>query len=465
MNNFAQAVGVEAMRDAEYVPKTKKLVTQWRRNLYDELESINGLKIFESDANFILAKIDRPGMTADHLAKLTLKDGVAIRVCKNFAGLDNRFFRVAVRSDNENEVLIRALRKAFGVPAKQKRARKKPALMIQGVSSDSGKSVLTAAFCRIMKQDGYDVAPFKSQNMALNSYVTISGEEIGRAQVTQAQACGLEPDTRMNPILLKPNSDTGAQVIVMGKPVGAMDVAEYFDYKTEGFKTVKQAYDSLSAEHDIIIMEGAGSPGEMNLKDRDIVNMPMARYAEAKVLIVGDIDRGGVFASFIGTMETLAEWERALTTGFIINKFRGDQSLLDSAIEYVERACGQPTLGVVPYIHNLGLPEEDRAVAPIFGTGNKDGTTVTIAILKLRHVSNFTDFDPLAMENDVNVIEAYNAEDLDDVDCVIIQAPRMLSQTWIGFVVRGLWINYARWRTAVILKSWGYAAGFRCWVR
>ncbi len=419
VNVLAQAVGVEAMKDDGYVSRAWKHVAHWRGNLMADLETIDALKVFESDANYLLLKINQPGMTAGELAKLTLKDGVAIRVCENYTGLDDKFFRVAVRNGKENEKLVASLRKIFKAPAGKKRAKKKPAIMIQGVSSDSGKSVINAALCRILKQDGYDVAPFKAQNMALNSYVTINGEEIGRAQVTQAQACGLEPDTRMNPILLKPNSDTGSQVVVMGKPVGAMNVSEYIDYQKEGFKIVKRAYDDLSADHDVIIMEGAGSPGEMNLKKRDIVNMRMARYADAKVLIVGDIDRGGVFASFVGIMETLNEWERKLTAGFIINKFRGDASLLDAAIEYVDRACGKPTLGVVPFIRPIGLPEEDRAVAPTYG-GKNGGDSVTVAILKLRHVSNFTDFDPLAMERDVAIVEAYGPDDLDDVDCVII---------------------------------------------
>ena len=228
--------------------------------------------------------------------------------------------------------------------------------MIQGTSSNAGKSVMAAALCRIMLQDGYSVAPFKAQNMSLNSYVTRDGGEMGRAQVVQAQACRIDPDVRMNPILLKPSSDTGAQVIVMGKPVGNMDVGQYIRYKPEAFRRAMEAYDSLASEHDVIILEGAGSPAEVNLKHHDIVNMAMARYARSPVILVGDIDRGGVFASFVGTMEVLAEWERALVAGFVINRFRGDKSLLDDAISYVERHTGRPTFGIVPYLTRPGTP-------------------------------------------------------------------------------------------------------------
>ena len=231
--------------------------------------------------------------------------------------------------------------------------------MLQGTSSNAGKSVLTAALCRILLQDGIRVAPFKAQNMSLNSFIDRSGGEMGRAQVVQAQACRLEPDVRMNPILLKPNSDTGCQVIVRGKPVGNMRVGEYVDYKPQAFAAAKECYDALAAEFDAIVLEGAGSPGEVNLKSHDIVNMRMAEYAAAPVLVVGDIDRGGVFASFVGTMEVLAPWERKRVAGWIVNRFRGDASLLGPALDYTLQHTGRPVLGVVPYLAQLGLPQED----------------------------------------------------------------------------------------------------------
>ena len=200
--------------------------------------------------------------------------------------------------------------------------------MIQGTSSNAGKSILTAALCRILFQDGVRVAPFKSQNMSLNSFVTRQGGEMGRAQVVQAQACRLEPDVRMNPVLLKPNSDTGSQVLVRGKPVGNMGVDEYVRFKPRAFAAACECYDSLAAEFDAMVLEGAGSPGEVNLKSHDIVNMRMAEHAAAPVLVVGDIDRGGVFASFVGTLDVLDDWERQLVAGWIVNRFRGDAGLL-----------------------------------------------------------------------------------------------------------------------------------------
>ena len=231
--------------------------------------------------------------------------------------------------------------------------------MFQGTSSNAGKSVLTAGFCRVLLQDGFRPGPFKSQNMSLNSFVTADGREMGRAQATQAQACRLEPDARMNPVLLKPCSDVGSQVLVMGRPVGNMRVQEYVRYKPQAFAAACSAYDGLAAEHDVMVLEGAGSPAEINLKAHDIVNMAMARYARAKVLLVGDIDRGGVFASLVGTMALLDPWERDLVAGFVINRFRGDATLLEPALRDIATLTGKPFLGVVPYLHDLGLPEED----------------------------------------------------------------------------------------------------------
>ena len=352
---------------------------------------------------------------------LLARHKIAIRVCHNFRGLGDGYFRLAVRTNDDNRQLLAALHEeiSIGASAAYLPKRRTPAIMFQGVSSSSGKSVLTAAFLRIMTQDGYRAAPFKAQNMALNSYVTLDGKEIGRAQVTQAQACGLEPDTRMNPVLLKPNSDTGSQVIMLGKPIGSMTAREYYRYKEEAFKTVKQAYDSLSSEFQVMALEGAGSCGEVNLKRYDIVNMAMAEYAGAKVLIVGDIDRGGVFASFAGIMETLAEWERRLVGGFVINKFRGDKSLLKDALDFTFSHCGRPTFGVVPYIHELGLPEEDQAVVHQYRK-SWNGARVKVAVVRLRHVSNFTDFDPLSMEPDVELMAVTRPEELSGADVVIL---------------------------------------------
>ncbi len=267
------------------------------------------------------------------------------------------------------------------------------------------------------------MAPFKAQNMSLNSYVTRDGGEMGRAQVVQAQACRLDPDVRMNPVLLKPNSTTGVQAILLGKPVGNREVGRYIRYKQQAFEAVKQAYDSLASEVDVMVLEGAGSPGEVNLKRHDIVNMAMAEHASAPVLLVGDIDRGGVFAAFVGTMEVLSERERRRIAGFVINRFRGDPALLDEAIDYTQQHTGVPTLGVVPYIDELGIPEEDSVsfnswTAPDETPAETD--RVDIAAIDLPHISNFTDLDPLRLEPDVRLRIVRKLGDLGRPDAVIL---------------------------------------------
>ena len=299
---------------------------------------------------------------------------------------------------------------------------KTPAIMFQGTCSNAGKSVLTAALCRILLQDGLRVAPFKAQNMSLNSFVTRDGGEMGRAQVVQAQAALLDPDVRMNPVLLKPSSDTGSQVILLGKPVGNMTVNDYLAYKPQAFVAVQSAYDSLASEYEVMVLEGAGSPAEVNLKAHDIVNMPMARYAEAKVLLVGDIDRGGVFASFVGTMEILDDWERDLIAGYIVNRFRGQKSLLADALDYMEKRTGKPVLGVVDYLANLGLPEEDSVnfKAGLFSPHRPAGEHVTVALIDLPHISNFTDFEPFLSEPDLFVKIAKTPGDIEGADAIIL---------------------------------------------
>lgn len=303
-----------------------------------------------------------------------------------------------------------------------KKTRSTPSIMFQGTSSNAGKSVLTAALCRILLQDGYNVAPFKAQNMSLNSYVTRDGQEMGRAQVVQAQACLLDPDVRMNPILLKPSSDTGCQIIVNGKPLGNMSVDEYIAYKPEAFAAAQEAYDSLANEYDIVVLEGAGSPAEVNLKHHDIVNMPMARYADAKVLLIGDIDRGGVFASFIGTMEILDKWEQELVAGYVVNRFRGKKELLDDALTYMEQRTGRPVLGVVDYFQNLGLPEEDSVSfkAGLYDAPKPKGEHVEIALIDLPHVSNFTDIEPFLAEPDVHFKIVRTVDDLKQPEAIIL---------------------------------------------
>ncbi|OPY90474.1 MAG: Cobyric acid synthase [Syntrophaceae bacterium PtaU1.Bin231] len=345
-----------------------------------------------------------------------------MRVCDNFDGLDRRFFRVAVRTRDENDRLCDAVRSVLGARPAKASARKRPGVMFQGTSSNAGKSIMAAAFCRILLQDGYRAAPFKAQNMSLNSYVTREGGEMGRAQVVQAQACRIDPDVRMNPVLLKPSSDMGSQVIVMGKPVGNMDVEQYIRYKPTAFEAAKAAFDSLAREYDVIVLEGAGSPAEVNLKHHDIVNMKMALHARSPVLLVGDIDRGGVFASFAGTMEVLAEWERKLVAGFVINRFRGEEVLLKDAVDYIRLHTGRPVFGVVPYLHDLGLPEEDSVSfkSRAASHGDQSADCVDIVLVDLPHISNFTDFDSLRMEPDVRLRVVRNSEDIGHPDAVIL---------------------------------------------
>ncbi len=282
---------------------------------------------------------------------------------------------------------------------------KTPAIMLQGTASNAGKSLLCAGICRALRDQGVRVAPFKAQNMSLNSFVTPDGAEIGRAQALQARACGLEPDARMNPVLLKPNSLTGSQVLVLGKPVANMEAREYYAHKQKLFSAVSTAYDTLASEYDVIVLEGAGSPAEVNLKAHDIVNMRMAAYARAEVLLVTDIDRGGAFAALVGTMACLEPDEQAMIRGFILNKFRGDASLLQDALDFTTDRTGKPFYGIMPHLGNHGLPEEDSVS---FKEGrcaatDKEPQRVVVACLDFPRISNFTDLDALLLEPDVEI--------------------------------------------------------------
>ena len=290
-------------------------------------------------------------------------------------------------------------------------------IMIQGTMSGAGKSLLCAGLCRIFAKDGYRVAPFKSQNMALNSYVTKEGLEMGRAQVMQAEAAGVAPEAAMNPILLKPSSDVGSQVIVNGVPVGYMSAREYFEYKKTLLPEIRKAFDKLASENDIIVIEGAGSPAEINLKDNDIVNMGLAEYLDAPVLLVGDIDRGGVFAQLYGTVKLLDPKEQARIKGLIINKFRGDVTLLDSGIRQIEELTGIPVAGVVPYTHLL-LDDED-SLAPEL-TVRTHQKPVDVAVIRLPHISNFTDLTPLSESEILGVRYVERAGDLERLPDLII---------------------------------------------
>ena len=290
-------------------------------------------------------------------------------------------------------------------------------IMIQGTMSNAGKSILCAGLCRIFKQDGYRVAPFKSQNMALNSFITKEGGEMGRAQVVQAEAAGIEPDVRMNPILLKPTTDVGSQVIVGGVVQGNMRAMEYYRRKREYIPAILDAYNSLAAENDIIVIEGAGSPAEINLRQEDIVNMGMAKMVDAPVLLVGDIDRGGVFAQLYGTVALLEEDEKARLKGTIVNKFRGDKAILEPGLETLEKLCGVPVVGVVPYVH-VDIDDED-SLSERFSR-NQGAKLLDIAVIRLPRISNFTDFSPFERYENVSLRYVDRVSELQTPDLILL---------------------------------------------
>ena len=290
-------------------------------------------------------------------------------------------------------------------------------IMIQGTMSNVGKSILCAALCRIFTQDGYRTAPFKSQNMALNSFITKDGHEMGRAQVVQAEAAGILPDVRMNPILLKPTTDVGSQVIVNGKAQGNMNAMAYYRKKREYIPVIMDAYESLSREFDIIVIEGAGSPAEINLKQEDIVNMGLAELVDAPVLLAGDIDRGGVFAQLYGTVALLEPQEQARVKGTIINKFRGDRAILEPGIRMLEELCGVPVAGVVPYLH-LDIDDED-SLSERFRR-NETGRPLDFTVIRLPRISNFTDFSPFERYGNVSLRYVDRASDLHAPDLIFL---------------------------------------------
>ena len=508
VNAFALAAAQAVFADtSNFAAQTRAENAERRADLAAALSSLPGIEVYPSAANYVLFRW--PGAPRNLLDILLKRFGIAVRDCSNYHGpKDGSWFRAAVRfpedhrrlaealsairetmhgvsssplpetpaspeSGNKDSINIKVLgRGGMGVWGKggespspegfllpspglyRRPPPQNPARMLQGTSSNAGKSILAAAYCRIFRQDGYSVAPFKAQNMSLNSGVTAAGDEMGRAQIVQAQAALVDPDARMNPILLKPHSDTGSQVVVLGQPIGHMGVLDYFKKKKELWKTVTEAYDSLAADHDVMVLEGAGSPGEINLKEHDVVNMRMAEHARASVLLVGDIDRGGVYASFLGTWMTFTDAERRLLTGYIVNRFRGDASLLGPAHEYLLDHTGTPVLGTIPYIRDLNSPEEDMAGFTWGHTdcGEKKAGTLDIAVVMLRHVSNYTDFAPLAAEPDVRLRPVRRAEEWGDPDVVMLPGSKSvvpdlddlrrsgLADNILGHAERGKWI-------------------------
>lgn len=347
------------------------------------------------------------------------------------------------------------------------------AIMVQGTMSNVGKSLIAAGLCRIFREDGYRVAPFKSQNMALNSFITGDGLEMGRAQVVQAEAAGIRPTVDMNPILLKPTTDVGSQVIVRGVPLGNMKARDYFAYKKELVPVVMESYRRLAEEYDIIVIEGAGSPAEINLNHEDIVNMGMAAMADAPVLLVGDIDRGGVFAQLYGTVSLLKEEERARVKGLVINKFRGDKTILDPGVSMLEELCNIPVAGVVPYMQ-VELEDEDSLSGALEGrAGNaaevlldgKAGNTaaaplVDIAVIRFPRIANFTDFNALSAIPCVRVRYVARPSELGAPDLVVLPGTK-------NTISDLLWLRSSGLEAAVLklasrrVPIWGICGGFQ----
>lgn len=294
-------------------------------------------------------------------------------------------------------------------------------IMFVGTGSDVGKSIIAAGFCRLFKQDGFNPAPFKAQNMALNSFVTHDGLELGRAQAVQAEACGIPCQSNMNPVLLKPTSEKSSQIILHGKPIGNQSAKDYFlgNNKENLFNEAKVAFDSLNQRHKPIVMEGAGSISELNLKHRDIVNMRMAQHAEACVYLVADIDKGGVFGSVYGTIELLEDWERKLIKGIIINKFRGDITLFEDGKKRLEELTNTPVLGVVPYVKDIYIEDEDSVALAQKNTLSNQNK-INVAVVLLPHISNYTDFNLLERDDRVNLYYSKEALEIEKADIVIL---------------------------------------------
>jgi adenosylcobyric acid synthase len=343
-------------------------------------------------------------------------------------------------------------------------------LMIQGTTSDAGKSLLVTGLCRVLARRGLRVAPFKPQNMALNSAVTVDGGEIGRAQAVQAQACGLPPHTDMNPVLLKPNTDVGAQVIVHGRAIGNMDARDYHDYKQIAWRAVRESYRRLACGYEVIVVEGAGSPAEVNLRDRDIANMGFAESVDCPVILIADIDRGGVFAHIVGTLALLSESERARVAGVVINRFRGDMALLQPGLDWLAQHTGKPVLGVLPYLHGLHLEAEDalplptnrvseptpplpsrerargegelRVVAPAIPGSRDISASLHVIVPVLPRISNHTDFDPLRLHPRVDLRFVGPAENIPPADLIILPGSKSVRADLA-------WLRAQGWEAAI----------------
>jgi cobyric acid synthase CobQ/L-threonine-O-3-phosphate decarboxylase len=421
INSTAQKIAPMLYSDKNYLCKTRNKIAELRAELAANLEEIDTLKIYPGHANFILCRItsDKKVQT---LQKELMQNGIMIRECSEITGLNDSFFRIAVKSEKENNFFVNILKKLITNSDYNITAKPKQPIMIVGTTSGSGKSVITAALCRHFARKGIKVAPFKAQNMSLNSFVTKEGGEMGRAQVVQAEAAGIEPHTDMNPVLLKPTGDTGSQLILNGKPVCNVTARSYYEEKSEIRKDAQAAYNRLAERFEMIIIEGAGSPAEINLQNEDFVNMAMAEYADAATILVADINPGGVFASIYGTVKLIPQQHRKYLSGIIINKFRGDVSLLKNGINEIEKLAGLPVLGVLPYIENLDIEEEDSMSldSKEKSTIKTDHHLIDIAVIRLPRISNFTDFLPLETMHSVSLRYVSHPAKLGRPDLIII---------------------------------------------
>ena len=442
------ALAIEAAKwlidkDIHVLPDLPNYLAEAQR-LRRALNAIPGISVEPTQTNFMLCRIE--SKTAAELKELlATSHGILIRDASNFEGLTAHHFRVATQTKEEDDLLLQIMENESQILHSPSPTDHSPVsiahsplhpIMLAGTGSDVGKSALVTALCRIFRQDGYHPAPFKAQNMALNSYATPEGLEIGRAQAVQAEAAGIPCHTDMNPLLLKPQSDHTSQVVLHGKPIGNRDAYDFWrrrgpqstpnistdqgpheglDFRAE----VCGAFDRLSARYNPIVMEGAGSISELNLRETDLVNLPMARYSGADVVLVADIDRGGVFASVYGSIALQTPEDRARIKGIIINKFRGDLRLFDDGRQLLERLCGVPVLGVVPYFTDIHIEEED-SVSLAGKAKQAEGNRVNVAVVLLRHISNFTDFDALEQDTRLHLFYTNNVDELQKADIIIL---------------------------------------------
>ncbi len=416
VNGLAQSLAAHIYSDPEYIKSTRNATGKDRDYLIERIENINGYNALPAAANFILVELPAT-ISVSKLQHELLEQGILIRSCQNFEGLGEQYCRLAVRPQEETDALVDAIASIEGTHVSSKPALT-PAIMVVGTTSNAGKSVLAAGLCRYFARTGLSVAPFKAQNMSLNSFVTPEGGEMGRAQVVQAQAAGLPPHTDMNPVLLKPMGDAGSQVIVNGQPIGNFPARDYYEKKRDMKNAAHRAYDRLAGKHDLVVLEGAGSPTEINLMAEDFDNMAMAEHAGAKVILVADIDRGGVFATIYGTIQLLSPHYRKLMSGIIINKFRGDVTMLHSGIKQIEQLTGVPVLGVLPYIRNLKIDDEDSL--GLDDRKQADDAILNITVIRLPRISNYTDFVAFENTDGVNVNYIDTVEGLGKPDLLII---------------------------------------------